>query len=169
MALRMARKRIRKMLNSFSKIMHMTEKVWSRHTNPLSVWTRIASTPIPFVILWFRSELSWGVWPLLGASVLWFWINPRMFPEPHKKDGWTSRSILGEQLWLSKSAPRPTSLEALLIWASLATGIAGLVCAVAGVWFYAFSATVFGVVSMMLSKLVLLIPMASMYDRGVEK
>ena len=109
MALRMARKRIRKMLNSFSKVMHMSDKVWSRHTNPLSVWTRIASTPIPFVILWFRSELSWVVWPLLGASVLWFWINPRMFPEPRKKDGWTSRSILGEQLWLSKSAPRPTS------------------------------------------------------------
>ena len=147
--------------------MKMSELVWSKHTNPWSVWTRIVSTPIPLLILWFRSDLSWGVWPLLGAVAFWFWINPRMFPEPRKKDGWTSRSILGEKLWLSKSAPRPSGIEAVLIWASLAIGIAGLLCAVVGVWFYALPATVFGAVSMMCSKVVFLMPMAALYDRAV--
>ena len=38
--------------------------------------------------------------PSVVAS--FFAINPILFPEPKSKDGWMSKSILGEELWTKK-------------------------------------------------------------------
>ena len=72
------------------------EKIWKRHTNPLSGWTRVIAFfffPIPF---WFQN------WYLLIGLLIFFAINPILFPEPKSKNNWMSKSILGEELWTKK-------------------------------------------------------------------
>ena len=69
------------------------EKIWRRHTNPLSGWTRIiAFFLIPFPI-WTQD------WYLLFVLLVFFAVNPILFPEPKSKNNWMSKSILGEEMW----------------------------------------------------------------------
>ena len=73
-----------------------SEKIWKRHTNPLSGWTRVTAfllIPIPF---WFQN------WYLLIGLLVFFAINPLLFTEPKSKNNWMSKSILGEELWTKK-------------------------------------------------------------------
>jgi len=73
-----------------------SEKIWKRHTNPLSGWTRVIAfflIPIP---IWNQN------WYLLIALLSFFLINPILFPEPKNKSNWMSKSILGEELWTKR-------------------------------------------------------------------
>jgi len=73
-----------------------SEKIWRRHTNPLSGWTRVVAfflIPIP---IWYQS------WYYLIILLVFFAINPLLFPEPKSKNNWMSKSILGEELWTKK-------------------------------------------------------------------
>lgn len=73
-----------------------SEKIWLRHTNPLSGWTRVIAfflIPIP---VWFQD------WYALLVLIVFFAVNPILFPEPKNKNNWMSKSILGEELWTKK-------------------------------------------------------------------
>jgi len=73
-----------------------SEKIWRRHTNPLSGWTRVVAfflIPIP---IWIQN------WYLLAGLLVFFAVNPILFPEPKNKNNWMSKSILGEELWTKK-------------------------------------------------------------------
>jgi len=73
-----------------------SEKIWKRHTNPLSGWSRVIAfflIPIP---IWFQN------WFILAILLIFFVINPVLFPEPKSKNNWMSKSILGEELWIKK-------------------------------------------------------------------
>jgi hypothetical protein len=61
----------------------LDDEGWARHANPWSGWTRFA-TVLPLLILGFWSRVWLGWWSLLliGAALLWTWLNPRMFPPP---------------------------------------------------------------------------------------
>ena len=74
----------------------LSKKIWKRHTNPLSGWTRVLAfflIPIP---IWFQN------WYLLIGLLIFFAINPILFPEPKSKNNWMSKAILGEELWTKK-------------------------------------------------------------------
>jgi hypothetical protein len=77
----------------------MSERTWSRHSNPWSGWTRAATFPFLFVPPWTRRW--WLIAPLAG----WLWLNPRLFEPPSDDHAWMTRGVLGEKLW-TEEGPR---------------------------------------------------------------
>lgn len=63
----------------------LSDTMWRRHANPMSIWTRLLSTPLTF--LPFRNH---SVKQGLGVAA-WFAINPWLFPEPKDKNAWGAR------------------------------------------------------------------------------
>ncbi len=93
------------------------KRVWKRHSNPWSVWTRILSYPLVYVPVWNRS------WKQGAAVAAWFAANPVLFPEAEGDEPWATRGVLGEELW---TAERPRDLSMLINTASAAFFAGGL-------------------------------------------
>jgi hypothetical protein len=86
----------------------MSEQTWQRHSNPLSVWSRVLTNPLVYVPVWNRSL------PQAVPVALWFALNPRLFPPPTKDSAWATRAVLGEQLWMKGSkGVLPIALNAI--------------------------------------------------------
>jgi len=83
-------------------IFGMNDEVWMRHANPWSVWTRYAVLPILVLSIWSRMWIGW--WSLIPIilSVIWIWINPRLFKKPRSTKNWASKAVLGERVWLNR-------------------------------------------------------------------
>jgi hypothetical protein len=96
------------------------KRIWKRHSNPLSVWTRILSYPLVYVPFWNRS------WKQGAAVAAWFALNPVLFPEPESDESWATHGVLGEELWM---AERPRDLSTMLTSASAAFFAGGLLAA----------------------------------------
>lgn len=80
----------------------MDDATWLRHANPWSVWTRASVMPLVILAVWSREWLgSWCLAPIV-ASVVWMWLNPRVFQPPRSTDNWASRGVLGERVWLNR-------------------------------------------------------------------
>jgi hypothetical protein len=97
----------------------MAERTWSRHANPLSVWSRVLTNPLVYLPVWNRS------WRQAIPVTLWFALNPRLFPPPDDARSWATRSVLGEQHYTSSGmlhADLPGAMNA----ASAATFSVGL-------------------------------------------
>jgi len=73
-----------------------SKKIWRRHTNPLSGWSRIIAFFVFPLPIWYHN------WFGLGALLLFFAINPILFSIPKNTNSWMSKSILGEELWTKK-------------------------------------------------------------------
>ncbi|MBN2069009.1 MAG: hypothetical protein JW739_05165 [Opitutales bacterium] len=95
--------------NLFTRLMGMSDDVWLRHTNPLSVWSRILlSLPILTLSIWSRAWIGFYAIVAIGLSLFWLWINPRLFPVPKNTNNWASQGVLGERLWINrKKVPVP--------------------------------------------------------------
>lgn len=107
-----------------ARAFRMKEDTWQSHTNPWSVWTRFTTTPLLILAAWSRVRL--GFWALLpvALSVLWTWLNPRVFSRPRSTDNWASRAVLGERVWLNRRhVPVPEHHRRL---PNLLNGVAGL-------------------------------------------
>lgn len=76
----------------------LLQLLWGRHANPLSVWTRLLSTPLAFAPWWNHS------WVQGLGVIVWFVLNPFIFPPPKRQYGWAARAIAGERLWLRRRA-----------------------------------------------------------------
>jgi hypothetical protein len=105
------------MSRSFAELKSM---VFARHSNPWSAWTRWLSTPLMLVPLWTR---RWSHAALVGA---WMAANPVIFPRPADEHAWSSRAVLGEELWITER-PRDTAM-AVNAAATLA-GVTALIAA----------------------------------------
>jgi hypothetical protein len=101
-----------------SFIKQLTRKVFARHSNPWSAWTRLFSAPLVFVPIWNR---SWRQGAILGV---WLIVNPLVFPEPKDDEAWATRAMLGEEMWIAK---RP------LDWA-MALNVGAAVLGLGGMW-----------------------------------
>jgi hypothetical protein len=77
--------------------------VFARHSNPWSAWTRWLSTPLVLVPLWTRRRSHAAV---IGA---WMAANPVIFPRPADEHAWSTRAVLGEELWISER-PRDSAM-----------------------------------------------------------
>jgi hypothetical protein len=75
--------------------------LFARHCNPWSAWTRWASTPLILVPAWTRRR-SHAVW-----LALWFAVNPFVFGKPAQQRAWSTRAMLGEELWISRRPRDP--------------------------------------------------------------
>jgi hypothetical protein len=84
----------------------MTENTWQRHSNPLSVWSRVLTNPLVYVPIWNRS------WSQAAPVGLWFALNPILFRPPKDDSAWATRAVLGEQIWVKDpKAGLPTALN----------------------------------------------------------
>lgn len=109
----------------------MDATTWERHANPWSVWTRFTAWPGIALAVWSRKWLGrWAIVPLV-ASLVWTWINPRIFGKPRSTDNWASKGVLGERVWMNRSRiPIPERHRRLPNVLSAISGIGGVI----GIW-----------------------------------
>jgi hypothetical protein len=93
--------------------------IFARHCNPWSAWTRWASAPLPLVPAWTRR------WSHAALIALWLALNPFVFGKPAHERAWSTRAMLGEELWISR---RPRDAAMLV---SAVTSVAALTALVA--------------------------------------
>jgi hypothetical protein len=137
---------------SLERLMAMDDRVWRRHANPWSGWTRVTVLPMLVLAIWSRVWIGWWVVPLAGLVVLWTWLNPRLLPEPRDLDAWMTRGVLGERVFLEhreEVAAEHVRVAKLLSWLSLP----GAIVMVWGLWALWWEGAVFGMILALLPKL----------------
>jgi hypothetical protein len=143
-------------------VMRMEDRVWRRHANPWSVYTRFSMVPLLGLAFWSRVWLGW--WPLIpiGLVLAWLWLNPRLFPPPGSTANWASKVVLGERIWMNRKAvPVPHSfLPHLLSTASAA----GFLLFIWGLAVLDLAAALSGGIVVVLSKLWFAHRMVRLYD-----
>tara|TARA_R110002096_G_scaffold389135_1_gene583542 strand:+ start:1037 stop:1552 length:516 start_codon:yes stop_codon:yes gene_type:complete len=111
--------------NFFTRMMTMSDSVWERHSNPLSVWTRVI-TGLPLILgaLWSIRLIEWWSVAVFGGVCVWIWLNPRIFSPPSTTDNWASKVTFGERVWLNrKTVPIPAHH---VLWANSLSLISGV-------------------------------------------
>ena len=137
----------------FESALSMNDTAWRRHANPWSVWTRATVLPLVILAVWSRTWL--GPWCLLpiGASIVWMWLNPRVFPAPRSTDHWASRGVMGERVWLNRDKePIPSHHRAAPHLLNGITAV-GTIFVVTGLVRLAFWPTLLGAVLIYCGKL----------------
>jgi hypothetical protein len=94
--------------------------LFARHCNPWSAWTRWASTPLILVPAWTRRR-SHAVW-----LAVWMAANPFVFGKPRQLRAWSTRAMLGEELWISG---HPRDAASVISGATSATALVAIVAA----------------------------------------
>ena len=82
--------------------MSMNDEVWSRHSNPWSVYTRFTTLPLISLAVYSREWLDGYSILLVAASLFWVWINPRLFNTPKTTNNWASMGTFGERIYLNR-------------------------------------------------------------------
>ena len=98
----------------------LKHKVFARHSNPWSAWTRWLSTPLVLVPAWTR---RWSHAAIISA---WMAANPVIFPRPADEHAWSTRVVLGEELWITE---RPRDTAMVVNAAAMLAGITALIAA----------------------------------------
>ncbi|MCV7332092.1 hypothetical protein H7J81_18485 [Mycobacterium cookii] len=96
----------------------MRRAMFARHANPWSAWSRWASTPLVLLPVWTRRRSH----TMLVA--LWLALNPIIFPKVSDERPWSTRAMLGEELWISS---RPKDGAAALSVATSMIAVLALV------------------------------------------
>jgi hypothetical protein len=86
----------------------LNDKVWDRHANPWSGWTRVLAMPLLGLGLYLHS--SW----IIGLTIVWLVLNPFVFPRPKRVDNWMSRGVIGERLYFKDGKKLKRDLPTLL-------------------------------------------------------
>ncbi len=133
-------------------IFRMSDDVWIRHANPWSVWTRWAALPILLFSIWSRVWIGWWSVIPISLSVIWIWINPRVFKKARSTKSWSSRAVLGERVWLNRKAVAvPRHFEPVIKILNAISGIGTLMC-IWGLIRLSLWMTIFGMTVLVLSK-----------------
>ncbi len=112
-------------------IARMRRKVFERHANPWSAWSRWGTTPLVVVPVWTRK------WTHAVPVLAWMIANAVVFPKPEHERAWATRAVLGEEMWIVEP-PRDAAMAvnagsiACLLAALIAARRRALVPAVAG-------------------------------------
>jgi hypothetical protein len=54
---------------SLERLMSMDDRVWRRHANPWSGWTRVTALPLLVLAIWSRVWIGW--WAVLAVGSYW--------------------------------------------------------------------------------------------------
>ena len=127
------------------RLMGMSDRVWARHANPWSCYTRFSALPLLALAIWSRVWIGPWAWLAVAVAILWVWVNPRAFPPPANLDNWASRGVLGERVYLNRRdevRAHHKSWATGLAWASLPGGVVmGL-----GLWWLDVWWSIFGTI-----------------------
>ncbi len=135
-----------------SRFFRMSDEVWARHANPWSVWTRYACLPLLALSIWSRVWIGGWAWLPVLLTLIWIWLNPRVFGKPESTDNWASRAVLGERVWLNRSVIPVPAHHVPIITVLNAITVAGALLCIAGLVIPDAAATVAGLVLTMLGK-----------------
>lgn len=151
------------------RIMGMDARIWARHANPWSGWSRLSILPLFALAVWSRVWIGW--WALLpvAAVLIWAWLNPRIFPVPASTESWMSRGVLGERIWLDRGGEPGLDRHRPAIRALILAGIGGTALLLVGLVFLDLPLTVAGLAVAMGSKLWLLDRMARLHAGGRQR
>lgn len=150
------------------KLMTMDEAAWSRHANPLSGWSRVSILPLLAMAAWSRVWIGGWAGVLVGAVLIWTWVNPRLFPPPASIDNWMSKGVMGERVWLSRLDDPLLAHHRPIIGNLTTATIAGTLLLVIGLVLLNLSLTTTGLAVAMLSKLWILDRMVWIYSESCE-
>ncbi len=143
---------------------HMTDEVWARHTNPWSVWTRYPCLPLLAVSIWSRVWIGNWAWLPVALSLIWIWLNPRVFSKPATTENWASKSVLGERIWLNRSTTSIAAHHKPIIVATNVIAALGAIACIAGlITLHAWS-VILGVTMTMIGKSWFLDRMVWLYE-----
>ncbi len=146
------------------RIFGMTEQTWERHANPLSVWTRAATAPVLFVVVWSHTWLGW--WSLLLVLFVagWLIVNPRVFPKPRSTNNWGSKATFGERVWADRHKLKLPRHFLVLPWILVCVSGSGFVLGLVACWFNAFWPAFCGLCLTYLGKMWFLDRMVWLYE-----
>ncbi len=130
----------------------MSDTVWTRHANPLSVYSRFTALPLLAVAIWSRDWIGVWAWLAVAVAVFWIWLNPRLFPPPRDLDSWASRGVLGERVFLNHPHQVAAHHHRWAKILSIGT-LPGAVAMGLGLWWLNAGWVVFGTVLTMLPKM----------------
>ncbi|GAA3916981.1 DUF6653 family protein [Litoribacillus peritrichatus] len=135
-----------------ARFFNMTDEVWAKHANPLSVWTRYSCLPLLCIAVWSRDWI--GGWALIPGVVviLWVWLNPRVFGKPKTTNHWASKAVLGERVLLMHPKDQIPSHHLRAIGLLKSVTFAGFVLAIYGLVVFHLWFTVFGTILTILGK-----------------
>lgn len=135
-----------------AKFFQMTDEVWARHANPWSVWTRYSVLPLIIVSIWSRVWISWWCLMPIFLSIIWTWINPRIFPKPTSTNNWASKAVLGERVWLNREKIEVPKHHYPVIRITNLISLAGLPFCIWGLIQFNIWSTILGVILVILAK-----------------
>lgn len=135
------------------RIMSMDDETWARHSNPLSGWTRVSILPLFALGIWSRTWFGWHALWIIALTVIWTWVNPRLFGPPTSDHAWMTQGVLGERIWLArKSHPIPIYHARVARLLNIVAVISIFVLGY-GLWNFDFGLTLAGLVVAMGAKL----------------
>ena len=149
---------------NIASLFRMTDVVWARHANPWSVWTRYLALPVLIFSIWSRIWIGWWSAVPILLSIVWIWVNPRVFAIPSSTKSWASKAVLGERVWLKrKRIPIPEHHRPIINIINTISGLGTLLC-IWGLIRLSVWGTIFGMVIVVLGKSWFLDRMVWLYD-----
>lgn len=149
---------------NLARLFALDEQTWLRHANPWSVFTRTSVLPLLAVSVWSRVALGWYALLPVGVSVLWMWLNPRLFGKPRTTTHWASRAVFGERVWINRDEVPVPERHRSMPHVLNGLSAAGTLVAVWGLWALHAWATVSGILLAILAKYWFLDRMVWLFD-----
>ena len=84
---------------SVTKLFGLQGDAWTRHANPVSVWTRFAVLPLMALAVWSRESIGWWSLAAFALVLVFMMVNPLLFPPPRSTRHWASKGVFGERIW----------------------------------------------------------------------
>jgi len=119
------------LLKFSEKLMSMNEETWQRHSNPLSVYSRFTALPLISLAFWSREIIELYALIPIFLSVVWVWLNPRLFGAPASTNNWASMGTFGERIYLNRKNKAISEHHARACRVLLVLQVAGL-----PIWLY---------------------------------
>lgn len=138
---------------SAERLMGMSDATWARHANPWSAWSRVSVLPLAAAAIWSRVWIGWWALAAVVAVGVWVWLNPRIFPTRGVSDGWMSRGVRGEKIWMERGGEPALAHHAPVVRALSFATLIGVALLATGLAFLEPTSTVAGLSLAMLSKL----------------
>ena len=76
---------------------------WMRHANPWSVWSRFSCVSLLALSVWSRDWIGWYCLVPIALTLMWTWMNPRVFGVPASTRNWASKGVFGERIRSDRS------------------------------------------------------------------
>lgn len=135
------------------KVMGMDAEAWARHTNPLSVYSRMTCLPLIALAIWSRVWFGWWALIPLAAALTWTWLNPRLFSAPKSLDNWASKGVLGEQIFLDRANRNIADHHVRMAKILTGVSVVGMVILAWGLWVLHGWAVILGLLVTIVPKL----------------